>query len=411
MGFSKPRPNKEFVAPVLSEGAKCVQTHLFAQVAYMWGVIARFQEPRARLFIAYVMSVLAVAVATVVTDAVPPLHDASSDLFFAVVVVVAWLGGRGPAILACVLSTFAIDYFIISPVYSILFDIADIVRFTIFLFVSLQICYLQDRYQQIAKRLREANSVLEDRVRERTGELAAANQGLMIEIAERESAEAALVASEASLRNALDTVEKSLTEKEILLRELDHRVKNNLQIISSLLSLQASQLQDQRSREFYKECQHRVRAIALVHQKLCGAASVANIDLEAYFGQLVQELLRSYYGGQGTITTDVVVDQTDLSVDQLVPCALVVNELVSNAFKYAFPTGRTGSVRVELRRRDEFIDLTVADNGIGMGHPEDHGKTGVGLQIVQALVEQLSGSVRWTNGQGTSATITFPIVK
>jgi two-component sensor histidine kinase len=203
----------------------------------------------------------------------------------------------------------------------------------------------------------------------------------------------------------------ALNEKEILFRELDHRVKNNLQIISSLLSLQGGQLRDPSSRELFKECQHRVRAIALVHQRLCGGTNLANIDLGAYFRQLVQELLRSYYSGQGKITPNVVVDQTVISIEHLIPCALIVNELVCNAFKYAFPAGKSGEVRVEVRRNDGLVSLTVADDGVGFSPGEAQGRSGVGLQIVQSLVEQLSGRLQWTNGHGTSATITFPQTK
>src|SRR5262249_29451717 len=147
-----------------------------------------------------------------------PLHDAPTDLYFAAIVLTAWLGGKGPAILASILSTFAVDFFIIPPVFSFLLDVGDFIRFGVFLLVGLLICILQDRYQQAAKNLRQANDILEDRVRDRTAELAAANQGLQLEISEREAAEAALLESEANLR-------KALGEKEVLFRELDHRVK------------------------------------------------------------------------------------------------------------------------------------------------------------------------------------------
>src|SRR4029077_7320647 len=135
------------------------------------------------------------------------------------------------------------------------------------------------------KRLREANEALDARVKERTADLAESNEHLRMEIYERQAAENALLQSEANLRQALGNAEHSIKEKEVLNRELNHRVKNNLQIICSLLSIQANRMKDRGNQEIFKECQHRVRAIALVHQRLCGAANLANIDLATYFEQ------------------------------------------------------------------------------------------------------------------------------
>jgi two-component sensor histidine kinase len=216
--------------------------------------------------------------------------------------------------------------------------------------------------------------------------------------------------SEGKLRRALDSAEFSLQEKVVLNRELNHRVKNNLQIINSLLSIQASRLKDSGNREILKECQHRVRAIALVHQRLCGGTNLAQIDLAAYFRQLVQELFRSYFVGTGKVTPRIVVDETAMNIDRLVPCALIVNELVCNAFKYAFPEGQSGEVRVEVHRDQSNVCLTVADDGIGFSPTDSTRRDRVGLQIVQALVEQLSGKIQWENGRGTSATIIFPVM-
>jgi two-component sensor histidine kinase len=369
-----------------------------------------FGHFRQRAFIRYAMGTLNVAIATALTYSLPPLHEAPTDLYFAAIAVTAWKFGRGPAILATILSTLAVDYFIIPPIFSILFDIADVTRFFIFAFVALLICYLQDLYRGTANRLREANDVLESRVCERTAALATANQSLMIEVRERQATEAALLESEGKLRRALDSAEFSLQEKVVLNRELNHRVKNNLQIINSLLSIQASRLKDSGNREILKECQHRVRAIALVHQRLCGGTNLAQIDLAAYFRQLVQELFRSYFVGTGKVTPRIVVDETAMNIDRLVPCALIVNELVCNAFKYAFPEGQSGEVRVEVHRDQNNVCLTVADDGIGFSPTEATRRDRVGLQIVQALVEQLSGKIQWENGRGTSATIVFPVM-
>lgn len=357
---------------------------------------------------AYTVCVLGVVAATVITDELTPLHATPNILFLAVVVATAWYGGRGPAIVAIFLSALSVDFFLVAPIYSVLTSIADVMRLIEYALVAVFILHLQHRYKQIAEQLHEANDVLETRVAERTADLARTNQSLQREVRERQEAEAALRTSEANLRRSFDETATSLREKEILLRELNHRVKNNLQIISSLLSLQRTRIPDRRCQELFSECQHRVRAIALAHQRLCGGPSLANIDLAAYFDQLVRELSHSYCVGPGHVTPRVVVEDTVLGVDHLVPAALIVNELVCNAFKYAFPDGRSGEVRLEVQRKEGNVRLIVADDGVGFSPEKSASQDSVGLQIVQALVDQLSGKLSWTNGRGTCATITFP---
>lgn len=357
----------------------------------------------------YALSVLAVGAAIAITEVVPPLHTTPTVLFFAVIVCAAWLGGKGPAIVAVVLSSLAVDYFLVTPYFSLFADVADLVRFVGFGLVAVATLYLQENYHRLAMRLHDANEALEARVATRTADLAAANQSLLAEIHERKEVEAALKESEKNLRAALDSVHASLAEKEILLRELQHRVKNNLQIIVSLLSLQSRRSRSQDCAEVLKECQHRVRAIALVHQRLCGATSLASIDLSYYFNHLVEELRRSYYVGSGTIEPHVEVDDVALGIDQLIPAALIVNELACNAFKYAFPADRSGDVWVRLRRDAGNVRLSIEDNGVGFAPHESNDADTVGLQIVEALSDQLSGTVQWSNGEGTSTTITFPV--
>jgi two-component sensor histidine kinase len=364
-----------------------------------------FRAPE-RVVRAYGVSVLGVGVAVVLTEALPALHPTPTVLFFAAVAAAAWLGGKGPAILATLLSILTVDFLFVHPRFSLLSSLADLVRFGAFTLVALLIWYLQDRYQRIAAEVRHANDVLELRVQERTADLTTANALLTAEIEERRRAESALQESEAKLRVAVGTTETALREKEVLLRELQHRVKNNLQIISSILSLQGSRIDDRGDRELFKECQQRVRAIAAVHEKLFRAPNLATFDLVAYLDELVQSLLRVYCVDSGAVVPKVVVEAA-LGIESIIPCALIVNELVCNAFKYAFPEGRSGEVRVELRRGNGQVRLTVADDGIGSPAGAPRG-TGVGQQIVQSLVEQLSGRLEWGNGCGTSATVTFP---
>jgi two-component sensor histidine kinase len=269
----------------------------------------------------------------------------------------------------------------------------------------------QENFKRIAAELRQANDIFEARVQQRTAELAEANESLSAEIEERRRAEAVLKESEAKLRVSVGTTEAALKEKEILLRELHHRVKNNLQVITSLLSLQCGKLHDQTSRELFKECQQRIYAIALVHEKLYRAPSLGDLDLASYFRDLVQNLLRCYCVKSADVKPRIIVEEASVGIDHLIPCGLIVNELVCNALKYAFPQGRSGEVCVELRRIGGYVSLRVADDGVG-GLPSGVlSVNGVGQQIVKALVDQLSGKLEWANGRGTSATVTFPEMK
>jgi two-component sensor histidine kinase len=361
-----------------------------------------------RIVVGYGLGTLWVLIAIAVTWTVPPLHATPSVLFFAAVVAATWRSGRGPVIWAIGLSSVIIDFFLIEPKLSLLSSLADVLRLGTFSAVAISILYLRDNYKRAADRLREANDGLELRVNERTAELRNANASLVKEVHVRQQAEDALRSSEVSLRQALADIEVSLKEKEILLRELHHRVNNNLQIITSMLSLQARRIQDSTAQELFHECQHRVRAIALVHQRLCDSANLTHVDSTAYFQQLVQEVFHSYGAGGEIITSHVDTNGAVLGIDQLIPCALIVNELVCNAVKYAFPAGESGEVRVELCHANGQISLTVADNGVGCSPTDGSAPRGVGLQIVEALVEQLSGKLSWGNGRGTSVAVTFP---
>lgn len=356
--------------------------------------------------LAYAGSLAGVTAAVILTAVLAPLRVAPTLLFTTAIVVTAWRGGRGPAILATVLSALALDYFFLPPVGSVLSSVMEVVCVLVFILVAGVICRLQDQYQRAAAELHLANEGLEVRVSERTAELTAANASLKAEIDEREKAETALKESDRRLRVAVDATSAALKEKVVLFRELQHRVKNNLQVINSLLILQESKVDSGPVRDMFKDCQNRVRAIAEVHDRLFRTPNLAEFDLAAYLGGLVRNLLRGY-SAAGAVSPVIVVEDTTLGADQLIPCALIVNELVCNTLKYAFPDGRPGEVRVEVRHREGRVHLTVADNGVGLSAAPPGG-AGVGRQIVQALVEQLSGTITWANGRGTSATVTFP---
>ena len=256
---------------------------------------------------------------------------------------------------------------------------------------------LVDR-QRVTEELRQLNDQLENRVRERTAELAQANEVLQIQILERQRAEEQIMAS--------------LKEKEMLLQEIHHRVKNNLQVISSLLSLQAGYIESEEIQEIFKDSQHRVRSMALVHEKLYRSEDLARIDLAEYIRNLATFLFGSYRANAGRISLAVQADDVFLGIDAAVPCGLMLNELISNALKHAFPNGRSGQLWVELHQdSDRQVRLIVRDNGTGLPPGFDIFETdSLGMQLVGTLVDQLNGTLEIHSEGGTEFIITFPLV-
>jgi PAS domain S-box-containing protein len=204
-------------------------------------------------------------------------------------------------------------------------------------------------------------------------------------------------------------IRESLNEKEVLLKEIHHRVKNNLQVVSSLLNLQANHLKDEHVREVFKESQNRIRSMALVHEYLYKSSDLAKINFADYLARFLSEIIRSYSSKMGRVQLKSKVDGAMLSVNEAIPCGLIVNELVTNALKYAFPDKSGGEVYVEMRKNEAGEwSLTISDNGIGL--PElftlDKTKT-LGMQLVNSFVRQLQGTVRVEKGSGTKFTIEF----
>jgi PAS domain S-box-containing protein len=210
-------------------------------------------------------------------------------------------------------------------------------------------------------------------------------------------------------KQAEEAQKASLREKEILLKEIHHRVKNNMQVISSLLSLQSRHLDDPKAIGMFKDSQHRIRSMALVHEKLYQSKDLSRIDFRQYLENLVVYLVHSYQVDSGRVRLKLDVGDAALDINTAVPCGLIVNELVTNALKHAFPGGRTGRVRVTLRPGAEgrFI-LTVADNGIGFPEAVDFQKTDtLGMQLVTMLVDQLDGTLTLERKRGTAFRIAF----
>lgn len=194
-------------------------------------------------------------------------------------------------------------------------------------------------------------------------------------------------------KRAEERIRASLEEKEVLLKEIHHRVKNNLQVISSLLRLQERTLDDEETRTLFRESRNRILSMAMIHERLYESESLASIDLGDYFESLIQMLSRTYAPDDSGVSVKLAVEPLTVDVDTAVPLALIVNELVSNAYKYAFPDGPDGSIRVELRRTDPgVVRLTIEDDGVGIPDDVDLDQPpSLGLRLVQLLSRQLQG--------------------
>ncbi len=208
-------------------------------------------------------------------------------------------------------------------------------------------------------------------------------------------------------RRADEQLKASLSEKEVLLREIHHRVKNNLQITSSLLKLQSACLQDPQVKEMFSECQHRIRSMALVHEKLYQSSNLSRIDFFDYVESLAALLIRSFGIDSGLIGLRVEGDHILLNIETAVPCGLIVNELLSNCLKHAFPGGRQGEIVVRLGAGEHHhFTLSVRDDGVGL--PEsftlDQTKT-LGLQLVRTLAGQLRAQIELVREGGTELRI------
>jgi len=203
----------------------------------------------------------------------------------------------------------------------------------------------------------------------------------------------------------------SLKEKEVLLKEVHHRVKNNLQVISSILNLQRAYLKDKNSDNLFRELQNRVRSMSFIHESLYQTQDFSNLNFGEYLNNLATNLKHSYLIDDDNIEIKVTADKLFLNLDYSIPCGLIVNELISNAFKYAFPEGRKGKIDVIIKKLHNFVEIIVADNGIGIKKEIDIKNTEtLGLQLVTSLVEQLDGTLLHKNlKQGTEIKITFEL--
>jgi len=252
--------------------------------------------------------------------------------------------------------------------------------------------------RQAAEALEKAKDELEIRVEERTSELEIANEQLREEITQRKQAEERIMAS--------------LKEKEVLLQEVHHRVKNNMQIISSLFNLQSRHIEDKQAFEIFTSSQNRVRSMALIHERFYQSEDMARIELAEYVGSLSSHLLSSYGIDPGTVKLNLKIKDVFLDLNTAIPCGLIINELISNSLKHAFPGGKKGEIKIAVNSLNKNeIELIVSDNGVGLPRKVDFRDTEtLGLHLVKILAEdQLHGDIKLDRTKGTSFHIRFKV--
>jgi len=216
------------------------------------------------------------------------------------------------------------------------------------------------------------------------------------------------IAEEALLRSE-EKLRASLREKEILLKEIHHRVKNNLQVVSGLLDLQASHTQDPSDRLKYKDSQNRIITMALIHEKLYQSQNLSQVDFSDYIRDLCENLMVSYGIDEERIRLEIQTERTEMAVDSAIPCGFLINELITNALKHAFPEDRAGTISLSFKRtRNRDYQLTVSDDGVGIPKDLDIFNTdSLGMQLVTVLVKQLGGTIKLRKEEGTGITIRF----
>ena len=210
-------------------------------------------------------------------------------------------------------------------------------------------------------------------------------------------------------KKAEQQIKAALQEKEVLLREIHHRVKNNLQIISSLLNLQSKHIKDDHALNLLRDSQNRVQSMALIHQKLYDSHDLVLIDFAEYLRGLASALFSSYGLGSQEISLKLSVDNVRLDINTAVPCGLIINELISNSLKHAFLKSQ-GEISVDLHPEVDYsVALTVSDNGRGFPEDLDFRNTdSLGLQLVNTLTKQLGGTIELDRRTGTAFKLKFP---
>ncbi len=204
-----------------------------------------------------------------------------------------------------------------------------------------------------------------------------------------------------------ELIQQHLKAQGILIKEIHHRVKNNLQIISSLLELQAFQIKDDATKVALLDSQNRVKSMALVHEKIYQSEDLSSINYKEYMEQLTEYLFTTHK--QPNVTYSIDSDDINMSIDSAIPAGIIINELITNSLKHAFPDGRSGSVEIKLKNNDDGLLLVVQDNGVGIPKDFELSKTStLGLELVNALSQQLSANVIVDSSRGTRFSFQIP---
>jgi len=217
------------------------------------------------------------------------------------------------------------------------------------------------------------------------------------------------IARDITERNKMkEKIQLSLEEKEMLLREIHHRVKNNLMIISSLLNLQSRYIKDEEVLNVFKDSQNRARSMALIHDRLYQSSHLKNIDIGEYIQTLASDLFRTYATDPDRVKLKFNVEEVMIDINTMIPLGLIVNELLSNCLKHAFPNDRSGQIDIGFHHNHPKYRLTVTDNGVGFPENIDYKNTkSLGLRLVNILTDQIDGNIELKRDKGTEFTIEF----
>ncbi len=247
------------------------------------------------------------------------------------------------------------------------------------------------------KRLEDLNEQLEKEISART------QMATMLEESEKR------LQAEYEKRKMEARLKASLKEKEILLQEVHHRVKNNLQVISSLLGMQAKNISDPKLYSIFEESQNRVKSMAFIHERLYQSEGLDKVDFFSYAQQLANHLFHTYGANKEQIKLSIDIQNIHLDVDTAIPCGMIINEALSNSLKYAFPDQKSGEILVTLQSTDTDFFLKIRDDGTGFSLPKDcEFKNSLGLKLIHLFTKQLSGKIEFDQKKGTTLLIQFP---